>query len=288
VSESKEFEIRKKLCIPAEAKQVLIFAESSHWDPNWLYTSDEYYRRFVEHNLDQALAALLAEPRRVSSVECVFFLQMYWVRKPEMHDQIRNLINERRLRLTSSGVTTADTLLPTSEAILRDLLIGQEWLRRNGMTSEPRLAYFTDSFGCSPALPSLLQAAGFDRTAITRIDGMYFRGAEFELARNFPRPGSSAARLLQDERTLDFYWQDMNAARVLCHWNAFTYGHGDMLAYRGLSRTYIFRTALLDRSEGNITRRIHKYRNELAPYSHTPYLFCPIGFDFVEPIGMLP
>lgn len=279
-----EVEIREKLGIPAEAEQVLIFAESSHWDPDWLHTSEAYFQRFVESNLDRALAALQAEPRRVYSLECVFFLQMYWQRRPAMHDLIRNLFAGGRLRLTSSGVTTADTLLPSSEAILRDLLIGQEWLRGNELKCEPRLAYFTDSFGCSPALPSLLKAAGFDRTALTRIDGMYFRGAEYEYARNFPRPGSSAARLLQDEKSLDFTWLDMNGARVLCHWNAFTYGHGDMLAYRGLSRTYVFRTALLDRSEANIARRIHQYRKELAPYSRTPYLFCPIGFDFVEPI----
>ncbi|HSJ55529.1 MAG TPA: hypothetical protein VLC95_00005, partial [Anaerolineae bacterium] len=207
-----ELAMRRRLGIPDEAAQVLIFGESSHWDPNWLRTSDEYYRRYVEPNLDAALDELAREPRRIYALECVFFLRLYWDRRPDRREEVRTLVNEGRLRLTSSGVTTADTLLPRPEAILRDLLLGQEWLRRNGMTQEPRLAYFADSFGCSPALPSLLHAAGFEWTAISRIDGMYFTGADYQPPRRFPRPGSSAELLLRREKTLDFVWRAPDGA----------------------------------------------------------------------------
>ncbi len=272
------------LGIPDDAERVLILAESSHWDPNWLFTSEEYYERFVRHNLDQAIEALLREPRRVYSIECIFFLRMYWERRPEQQPVVRELINAGQLRLTSSGVTTTDTLLPSTEALLRDWLMGQEWLRANGMEQEPTLAYFTDSFGCTPNLPSLLRAAGFDRTAITRVDGMHFPGCEVPLPGRFPRPGSSAQRLLEQERTLDFIWRDRNGAEALCHWNAFTYGQGDMLASVGLSRVYLMRLALARRTDRHIARRIKRYVAQLAPYSPTRYLFCPIGYDFVEPI----
>ncbi len=276
--------LRRRLNIPDDAEKVLIFGESSHWDPNWLYTSEEYFERFVASNLDQALDALVQEPRRVYSIECMFFLRMYWERRPEKQALLRELLNSGRLRLTSSGVTTADTLLPSSEALLRDWLLGQEWLREQGIEQEPTLAYFTDSFGATPHLPTLLRAAGFDGTAITRVDGMYFPGCELPIPGKFPRPGSSAFRLLKEERSLDFIWRDSNGAEVLCHWNAFTYGQGDMLAYAGLSRVYLARVAFQRRSEGHIARRIQGYVKQLAPYARTPYLFCPIGFDFVEPI----
>jgi hypothetical protein len=276
--------LRRRLGIPDDAEQVILLAESSHWDPNWLRTSKEYYRQFVGPNLDRAIDELVREPRRVYSVECVFFLRMYWDQRPAQRDTIRTLVNEGRLRLTSSGVTTADTLLPDAEAILRDWLIGQEWLRAGGMTQEPRLAYFADSFGCTPALPSLLKAAGFDMTAITRIDGMFFPGCDLEPASNFPRAGSSADRLLNQERTLDFVWRGPDGAEVLCHWNAHTYGQGDLLAHRGLTRIYLFPVAVADRSDRNVARRIKQFVAQLLPYSRTPYLFCPIGFDFVAPI----
>lgn len=280
---SSEAELRQRLGVPADARQVLIFAESSHWDPNWLRTSEEYYR-LVEPNLDQAIEALEREPRRIYSVECMFFLRMYWERRPDRRAALRELVNAGRMRLTGSGVTTADTIIPPVEALLRDFLLGQEWLRANGMTVEPRLAYFTDSFGVTPALPSLLRAAGFDRTAITRIDGMYFAGADYESERGFPRAGSSAEHLLKHERSLDFIWRDAAGAEALCHWNAFTYGQGDMLAHRGVARLYLVPLALPDRSDAFVARRIAGYITQLAPLSRTPYLFCPIGFDFVAPI----
>ena len=192
IQQSTEKTLRRRLGVPDDAQHVLILSESSHWDPNWMLTSEGYYDRFVQENLDQAIAELEREPRRVYSIECMFFLRMYWERNPGQRDKVRDLVNQGRFRLTNSGVTTADTLLPSTEALLRDFLIGQEWLRVNGMQQEPKLAYFTDSFGCSPALPSLLHAAGFDRTAITRIDGMYFMGCDLESSKRFPRPGSSA------------------------------------------------------------------------------------------------
>lgn len=280
-----ETALRSALGIPAEAETVLIFGETSHWDPNWLLTSQEYYDRFVQKQLDQAISGLVREARRIYSVECMFFLRMYWDRNPQQHETIRELVNERRLRLTSSGVITADTLLPGPEAIVRDLLLGQEWLRRRGMTQEPKLAYFADSFGASPALPSLLKAAGFEQTAISRIDGKYFLG--FKRRRQDPHPNSSAEYLLEQERTLDFVWRDRAGAEVLCHWNAFSYGQGDLLAHRGISRIYRFPVAMADRSEHNIARRVAQYSKQLGPYSPTPYLFSPIGFDFVPPIPNL-
>lgn len=280
-----EAALRSSLGIPADAKKVLIFGETSHWDPNWLFTSQEYYDRFVQKQLDLAISGLVHEPRRIYSIECMFFLRMYWDRNPQQQETIRALVNERRLRLTSSGVITADTLLPGPEAIVRDLLLGQEWLRRNGMSQEPNVAYFSDSFGASPGLPSMLKAAGFAQTAITRVDGKYFLG--FKRRNQDPHPNSSAEYLLEEEQTLDFVWRDRAGAEVLCHWNAFSYGQGDLLAHRGISRIYRFPVSLPDRSERNIARRVRQFAKQLAPYSPTPYLFSPIGFDFVPPIPNL-
>jgi hypothetical protein len=283
---TEEMALRERLGVPPDAKHVLIFSESSHWDPNWLWTSSDYFEKLVRPNLDQAIAALLREPRRVYSVECMYFLRMYWEACPHQHENLRALINNRQLRITNSGVTTADTILPSAEAILRDLLQGQEWLREQGLQQEPTLAYFTDSFGMSPALPSLLQAAGFDRTAFTRIDGMYFMGSDFESGKHYPRAHSSA-EFLMNEKSLDFVWKDMNGAQVLAHWNAFTYGQGDMLAHKGLMRMYIMPLAVEARSDRHVARRIQSFADALLPLSKTPYLFCPIGFDFVAPIEEL-
>jgi len=54
VGASDEVKLREHLGIPVGARHVLILAESSHWDPDWLYTWDEYFRGYARGNLDQA------------------------------------------------------------------------------------------------------------------------------------------------------------------------------------------------------------------------------------------
>ncbi|MGB6057270.1 MAG: hypothetical protein WBF71_03330 [Microthrixaceae bacterium] len=278
--------VRARLGVPAEASTVLVIAESTHWDPNWLLTSDEYYRSTVRRTLDRVIEALLAEPTRVFSLECIFFVERYWRDHPGRREVFGQLVNEGRIRFSGSGVTTPDTLIPEDELLIRDLLLGQEWLRTNGMTPEPRLLYLPDSFGHSPGLPSLLRASGFTYAAVTRIDGMRIPGADMESARNFPRPGSSAEQLI-DSGTSDFVWRSGDGSEVLTHWMAHGYGHGDMIASGGLSRFMGLPFAWPDRRATNVDRRVTEYLADLERLSPTPYRLLNIGFDFVRPIPRL-
>lgn len=276
--------LRRELAIPQDAKRVLVFGETSHWDPNWLHTTEEYYDNRIKFILDAVISELGKDPRRVFSLESIYFLKIYWERSPEMRSAFRRLINEGRIRLTGSGVTTPDTVLPATESIIRDYLEGQEWLRMIGVDVEPRLAYLPDDFGYSPALPSILRAMGFDMAGITRIDGMYFIACDLRPKSSFPLPGSSAQRLQEEYKTLDFVWRAPDGAEVLCHWNAFNYFQGDMLACKGIVR-WMGKTYGWDaRGARHIARRIRGYVKKLQPVALTPYMFCPIGCDFNDPI----
>ena len=278
--------LRHRLGIPPDAPQVMVVTESTHWDPDWLCTSDEYFRFCVQPTLDLAIDALTAEPRRIFSVECAFFPQMYWQRRPDRRDAFRALANEGRLRFTGSGVTTPDTLIPEDELLLRDLLLGQEWLRINGMSQEPRVLYLPDSFGHSPGLPSILDAAGVPYAAVCRIDGMRFPGAEFEAASHFPVPCSSAATLT-DLGTADFVWRGPGGSEVLAHWHSHGYGHGDMLASGGFTRALGLPLSWRNRREDHVAARIERFAEQLNPLARTPYLLLAIGLDFVRPIPRL-
>jgi len=195
-------------------------------------------------------------------------------------------MNHGRLRLTGTGITTPDTVITSTEAILRDYLVGQEWLRERGIEAEPQLAYLPDCFGHSPALPSILQALGFDLAAVTRIDGMYFVGSDLQRESDFPLPGSSAARLTE-LGTNAFRWRAPDGAEVLCHWNAFTYFQGDMLAHAGIIRWMGMAFGIPWRTPSAVAKRVDGLVEQLRPLSLTPYLFCPIGCDFNGPIDGL-
>lgn len=287
VRRAEEQRLRATLGIPATAQKILVLGETSHWDPNWLFTTDEYYRRRIARILDEVVDELTHDARRIFAIESLYFFQRYWDEHPHLHDVLRELVDEGRLRFTGTGITTPDTLLPSTEAILRDYLHGQEWLRARGMHVEPRLAYLPDDFGHSPALPAILDALGFDRACITRIDGMHFVGSDYRSASSFPLRGSSADRLMNELRTQDFVWRAPDGAEVLCHWNAFTYFQGDMLAHLGIIRWMGVTFGVPWRTGRHIARRIDALVRQLGPLAPTPYLFCPIGCDFNGPIPRL-
>jgi hypothetical protein len=96
VARSQEAALRARLGIPPDARQVLVFGETSHWDPNWLHTTEEYYGLCIPRIVERALLALEQEPRRVFSVESLFFLQRYWQSNPAEHERLRGLVNQHR------------------------------------------------------------------------------------------------------------------------------------------------------------------------------------------------
>lgn len=282
-----ELELRGALGVPADARRVLVFTESSHWDTNWLSTSEEYFRDRIEPILDAVLAALIAEPRRVYCIESVFFLKRYWEHRPDARASLRALFARRQLRLLATSFTTPDTLLPHPETVLRDFQLGHEWLKAQGLPDAPGTASFPDNFGHSPHLPSLMHAVGVQSVSLTRIDGMYFVGADWKLKREYPLPASTAELLEKVHRSHDFVWRDNSGAEVLCHWNAHTYFQGDMLAHKGIIRWAGKTFALPWRTRRHIAARIDGYVESLAPFARTPYLSCPIGMDFNDPIVAL-
>lgn len=286
--DAREAALRERLGIPATAQRVLVLGESSHWDPNWLLTSHEYYKMRVEKILDQALDALVASPSRVYSVESIFFLRMYHERREDRRALLTQMLNEGRLRLIGAGVSSPDTLVTPLEGLLRDYLTGAEWLKSVGVVQTARVAYFPDNFGHSPCLPSMLRALSLPYAGITRIDGMFFPGTDYRPESEYPAAGSSAERLLKDERSLTFRWQAPDGSEVLCHWNAFGYGHGDLLGHLGLTRWMGLPLARASRSIPRLIKQVDALVAQLSPLSRTPYMFCPIGFDFVSPLAELP
>ena len=161
-----------------------------------------------------------------------------------------------RLHFTGSGVTTPDTLLPEDELILRDLLVGQEWLRSRGMHQEPRLLYLPDSFGHSPGLPALLHAAGID----------ILMGAP-NVVRGGSHSGNIAAVDLANEGMLDILSSDyipssllMAALQLPRHVPAIDLAS----AVRTVTKTPAEAVGLSDRGEVAVGRRADLIRVHVA------------------------
>jgi hypothetical protein len=60
-----EASLRASLGIPEDAARVLVLSESSHWDTNWLQTSEEYFQARLVPIFGAIMAALEADPQRI-------------------------------------------------------------------------------------------------------------------------------------------------------------------------------------------------------------------------------
>ncbi|MFO0615423.1 MAG: hypothetical protein U0414_22715 [Polyangiaceae bacterium] len=283
--------LRERLGIPHDARRVLVFTESSHWDARAKGTSEARACGRVDAIFGEILRALEADRRRVYGIESVFFLRHHWEQHPESRARLRALLEpdaqtgRPRLRLLSAALTTPDTLTPHPESLFRDFLLGQEWLRREGLTVYPTTAYFPDHAGHSPHLPSLMRAVGVSAVGLGRIEGTRLVSSRARGALDAPPHAVPPPRVLGNElEVLDFVWRDDDGAELLCHWNAFTYFQGDSVASAGRIR---WNDRVFDvpwRTSSHVRRRIDGYVRSLAPRSRTPYLLCPIGMDFTGPI----
>ncbi len=287
VYSDRELGIRERLGIPVEAGEVILFAQSSHLDPDWLFTADQYQRLATDESIDRALHELGKDPRYIYSVECLFFFKRYWEGHPEKRAALRDYANKGRIRFTGTGITTPDTLLPEQESLIRDYLIGREWLKAQGIDVEPKVAYLPDCFGHTPTLPGILNHMGYSYTAFARIDGMYFIATDYRPRSAYPTPGSSAELLEKDLRTLDFVWRAADGSEVLAHWCAFTYMQGDMIDATGIVKLLGFRVGVPARSPRRTSAKIDSFIRQLRPLSPTGYMFCPIGGDFNHPVPNL-
>jgi hypothetical protein len=278
-----EAQLRQRLAIPPEAAAALVFAQSSHVDPDWLLKADQY-QYFTDRAFAGAMVELARDPRYVYSVECVFFFRRFWEGHPDLQPTLRDYVNRGRIRFTGVGVTTPDTLLPEAENILRDYVVGLAWLRAQGLAIDARIAYLPDDFGHSPTVPSMLRELGISYAAMTRIDGGYAPTADFRPAKDFPRPGSSAEMLFKQLLTTDFIWAGPDGAEIIAHAHPTAYDMGDMIDHAAIGVMMGVYLGVPTRGAGQTNKKIDGYVARLRPLSKTGYMFCPLGGDFNVPV----
>ncbi len=279
-----ELALRHALGIPDDAKQVIVFAQTSHLDIDWQRTFDDYYASFVEGALLQARQVLQAQPRAFYSIAEMAYLQQHVTAHPEELAPLQALARKGAFRVVGGGMTSPDTLLPEPEMLFRDLLYGVRFSEDVfGVT--PRAAWLPDSFGHSGTVPDILAAAGFQSVGLSRIDGsadIYQQIFHPDLQ---PLPGSTAA-ILQEIGSSDFVWQGTSGASVMTHFIAGKglYCEGENIDWPSDLTTPGSHIGTFQGNDAQFTDgRIDGYVQENTPYARTPYLFVPVGCDFEAP-----
>jgi 2-O-(6-phospho-alpha-D-mannosyl)-D-glycerate hydrolase len=128
----------------------------THWDREWYQPLARFQQRLVA-----LIDELIDEPPGPDESFLLdgqaILLRDYLDVRPDRADALAALLRDGRLE-AGPWYVLADELIPSGEAIVRNLFAGRRELARFGATS-PGVLYCPDSFGHPAALPSI--AAGF-------------------------------------------------------------------------------------------------------------------------------
>ncbi|MES2178125.1 MAG: hypothetical protein V4550_09695 [Gemmatimonadota bacterium] len=133
----------------------LYVVSHTHWDREWYHTDAEFRQRLVQ------LVDELLETPPVSGSFLLdgqsILLDDYLTVRPERAAELAALLRDGRLE-AGPWYVLPDELIPSGEALVRNLMIGRSTVRRV-RGEPPAVLYCPDSFGHPAALPDL--AAGF-------------------------------------------------------------------------------------------------------------------------------
>ncbi|MBX3195732.1 MAG: alpha-mannosidase [Microbacteriaceae bacterium] len=125
--------------------------------------------------------------------------QLWWMKhsQPELFSRIKIAVAERRIELQGSFWVECDTNMPGGESLIRQALVGREFLQTEfGLGDDDlRLCWLPDSFGYSGNLPQILRGTGMDWFATIKL--------AWNTVTDFPH------------RT--FTWHGIDGSRVLVH-----------------------------------------------------------------------
>ncbi len=163
----------------------------THWDREWYHTAGRFQARLVA-----LVDALLAAPPDAATPFLLdgqtIVLADYLAVRPERLTDVTRALASGALE-TGPWYVLADNLIPSGEAIVRNLEAGKRWLGRMGALA-PRTAYCPDTFGHPAAIPLLARGFGCDVAIVWRGFG----------GRSFPNADT-------------VWWDGPDGSRVLLH-----------------------------------------------------------------------
>jgi len=156
----------------------------THWDREWYHPAIRFQARLVAL-VDALLAAPIdpAQPFLLDGQASV--VADYLAIRPERTSDIARALSAGALE-AGPWFVLGDNLIPSGEAIVRNLEAGRRLLRRLGATP-PRVAYCPDTFGHPAALPLIARGFGCETAIVWRgfggrshppVDAFWWEGAD--------------------------------------------------------------------------------------------------------------
>ena len=165
VAQSAPQEDSSQLAGSDRAIDLYVIVSHTHWDREWHHTFQQFRARLVD-NIEELLRIFAADPEyRFLLDGQAIMLEDFLEIRPDRRTEVRSAV-ERGQLIAGPWYVQADGLLPSGEAIVRNLLRGRCVARELGGCSQ--IGYVPDSFGHTARMPQILHGFGIDCFAFWR------------------------------------------------------------------------------------------------------------------------
>jgi alpha-mannosidase len=142
-----------------DTDKTLYIVSTAHLDTQWRWTIQDTINRFVPNTFRTNFAHFEASPNYTFSFEGAFRYGLIKEYYPEDYEKLRQYVAQGRWRVCGSSVDAGDANVPSPEALMRHILLGNGYFRREfGKTSCD--IFLPDCFGFGYALPSVAAHCG--------------------------------------------------------------------------------------------------------------------------------
>ncbi|HWE43390.1 MAG TPA: hypothetical protein VG432_12835, partial [Gemmatimonadaceae bacterium] len=137
----------------------------THWDREWYHPAGRFRQRLVAL-IDELIDDPLPPGESFLLDGQAIVLDDYLAVRPERREALAALLRDGRLE-AGPWYVLADELIPSAEALVRNLLAGRRAVRALG-GEPPAVLYCPDSFGHPAALPAIARGFGMSVVVLWR------------------------------------------------------------------------------------------------------------------------
>ncbi|MGE0480588.1 MAG: glycoside hydrolase family 38 C-terminal domain-containing protein [Phycisphaerae bacterium] len=164
---------------PAPDRKLYVVA-TAHLDTQWLWTIQDTIREYVPLTLRDNFRYFRTFPSYTFSFEGAFRYLLAKEYYPAEFEQLKEFVASGRWRVCGSSVDAGDVNLPSPEALVRQVLYGNGFYRREfGKVS--RDIYLPDCFGFGYALPTIAAHCGLKQFSSQKLTWGSAVGIPFDI-----------------------------------------------------------------------------------------------------------
>lgn len=178
--------------------QAIFVVPHTHYDVAWAFSKEEYLQ-INEIILKEALK-LMENSNFKFCLEQAYLLMEIEKRDPNLWQKLKEKIQEGKIEIVDGQYLMPDTMLPSGEILVREILFGKRYFKDKFGIDVP-VAWASDSFGMNAQLPQIYKKSGYKWLA-------FRRGGRADITES------------------EFVWTGLDGSAILTHWFPLGYRAG--------------------------------------------------------------